>query len=169
LRPFRRDDAADVQRLANDRDIAAMTLNIPHPYGTDAAVSWISAHPAHFRRGEAATYAITLAASGELMGAIGLHFRDAHERAEMGYWIGKPYWNQGYTTEAAQALLAYGFEQRGLNRIQAAHLANNPASGRVMEKIGMEREGLARQYIKKWGRFYDMVFYAILREAYEAG
>ena len=77
----------------------------------------------------------------------------------MGYWIGKPYWNQGFGTEAALAILRYAFEQLGLNRVYAAHFRRNPASGRIMQKIGMTYEGRLRQHVKKWGDFEDMEYY----------
>ena len=77
-----------------------------------------------------------------------------------------PYWKQGYCTEAARAVLRYGFETRGLNRIGARHLARNPASGRVMQKLGMHYEGTRRQHVLKWGVFEDIVLYAILKSEY---
>ena len=92
-----------------------------------------------------------------------------HANAEMGYWIGKPYWNRGYGTEAAGGVLRYAFEQLGLNRVYAAHFRRNPASGRIMQKIGMTYEGCLRQHIKKWDTFEDMEYYGILRSEYLAG
>ena len=89
-------------------------------------------------------------------------------RAELGYWIGKPYWGQGYCTEAARATLDFGFEQLGLNRIFAHHFARNPASGRVMQKIGMTREGRLRQHVKKWDAFEDLELYGILKDHWAA-
>lgn len=91
-----------------------------------------------------------------------------HQRAEMGYWIGKPCWNRGYCSEAAEALLKYGFETLGLNRIFAHHMSSNPASGKVMQKIGMKREGFLRQHVRKWDVYEDLELYAILRSEYEA-
>ena len=73
-------------------------------------------------------------------------------------------WGQGYATEAARAVVAFGFEELGLNRIYAHHMVRNPASGRVLAKIGMEPEGLLRQRVKKWGLFEDVVPMALLRE-----
>jgi RimJ/RimL family protein N-acetyltransferase len=78
--------------------------------------------------------------------------------------VGKPYWNRGYATEAAAALLAFGFNELSLNRIYASYLARNPSSGRVMEKVGMLREGIVRQGTKKWEKYEDLVCYAILRD-----
>ncbi len=97
-----------------------------------------------------------------LVGAMGLDFAPEHARAELGYWVGRPSWGQGFASEAARELVRYGFEVLGLNRIQAHHMVRNPASGRVLEKCGMQKEGVVRQYLKKWGEFEDIVMYSIL-------
>ena len=81
----------------------------------------------------------------------------------MGYWIGKPFWGQDYCTKAARAMLDFGFGPWELNRIHAYHFVRNPASGRVMAKIGMQYEGLLRQHVIKWGQFEDLALYGILR------
>jgi RimJ/RimL family protein N-acetyltransferase len=107
-----------------------------------------------------------MSAEGTLLGSISLHISQQDARAEVGWWIGVPYWNRGYCTEAARALLGYGFETLDLNRIQGRHLARNPASGRVMIKIGMRYEGTMRQAVCKWGVFEDVVLYAILKSEY---
>ena len=85
----------------------------------------------------------------------------------MGYWVGKQYWNQGFCTEAASALLAYGFEELDLNRICATHLVRNPASGRVMEKLGMRKEGVLRDHFSKWDKYEDVVYFGILKREWE--
>ena len=167
LRPFTLADAPAVQRLAGDWAIADTTLNVPHPYEAGMAEQWISTHQAQYDQRQAVVFAIVLKASDDLVGAISLGINQHFERAEMGYWIGKPYWNQGYCTEAARALLRYGFTDLGLNRIYASYLARNPASGRVMEKIGMTYEGCFRQHVKRWDRFEDLKFYAMLKEDYK--
>lgn len=166
LRPFALTDAADVQRLAGAREIASTTLNIPHPYEDGMAERWILSHQPRFERGELVNFAITLGGDGTLIGAIGLMLNGQHQRGELGYWIGLPYWNQGYCTEAARAVLRYGFEVLGLNRIHASHYARNAASGRVMHKIGMVREGCRRQHVVKWGEFEDLICYGLVREEY---
>ena len=164
LRPFRLDDAPVVHELAGDRDIAATTMNIPHPYEPGMAGAWIAEHEPGYRDGTTATFAITLRDDAELVGAIGLRIDRNLGKAELGYWIGKPYWNNGYASEAAIAIIDFGFDALGLNRIHAAHLARNPASGRVMQKAGMVLEGTARQDAIKWGQYEDLVSYGILRE-----
>jgi [ribosomal protein S5]-alanine N-acetyltransferase len=80
----------------------------------------------------------------------------------MGYWIGVPYWGRGYCTEAAGALLAHAFGPLGLHRVHATHLTRNPASGRVMQKLGMRHEGRMREHFLKWGVFEDVERYGIL-------
>ena len=160
-------DAPAVQRLASDHDIAATTLSIPHPYPEDAAEQWIRTGVEAAERGELANFVITLTASGDLVGWIGLSINSDHDRAEMGYWIGKPYWGCGYATEAARAVLHYGFETVGLNRIVAHHMIHNPASGRILTKIGMQREGFMPQHIKKWDRYVDLIAYGITRRRYD--
>jgi len=167
LRPFDLSDAKDVQRLAGDIAIADTTLNIPHPYDDGDAERWISGHRDLFKKWEHAIFAITLRDTRKLAGAIGLHLEPRFDRAELGYWIGKPYWDNGYCSEAARRVVRFGFEELGLNRIHAHHISRNPASGRVMEHVGMELEGLMRQHVKKWDKYEDIVSYAILREDWE--
>jgi len=164
LRPPRAEDAADVQRLAGAEEVALNTLMIPHPYPDGVAEEWIASHEERFAKGEDLALAITLRETGELAGVIGLRFRPKHDGAEIGYWVGVPYWGRGYTTEAAQAMLRYGFEERGLKKIFGCHFARNPASGRVLQKIGMQYEGTLRAHTKKWGEYQDVVMYGMLRE-----
>ena len=167
LRGFAPEDARSAQRLAGDQRIAATTLHIPHPYPDGAAEGWIGTHETEFSSGEGVTWAVTLRESGELIGAVGLSINREHNRAELGYWIAVDHWNRGYGTEAAEAALRYGFEVRRLRRIEAEHFAGNPASGRLMRKIGMSHEGTLRQHLLKWGRFDDAERYGILREEFE--
>ena len=162
LRPFRTGDAAAVQRLAGHPDIASTTANIPHPYGDGVAEAWIATHADRFARDESAIFAITLASTGELMGSIGLEIRREHARAELGYWIGKPHWDQGYVTEAAREVVRFAFDDLGLRRVFAIHFVRNPASGRVMEKIGMVREGELRRHMVKDGLPEDVRIWGIV-------
>ncbi|UCD23720.1 MAG: GNAT family N-acetyltransferase [Gemmatimonadota bacterium] len=165
LRPFNLNDAARVRELAGDREVAATTANIPHPYEEGMAEEWIAGHAGSFESGKTVTLAIVLEPE-ELIGAVGLVLNELHRSAELGYWIGKPYWNQGYCTEAAQEMVRYGFEVLGLNRIQARYMTKNPASGRVMEKLGMSHEGVLRQSLTRFGTFEDAAMYSILHDEY---
>jgi RimJ/RimL family protein N-acetyltransferase len=168
LRPFVPADAPDVMRLAGDRDVASTTATIPHPYPNGMAEAWIASHGVKLEAGTDVVYAITLPREeGDtlLVGAIGL-ILDASERsAEMGYWIGKPYWGRGYATEAARGIIEYGFSVLGMARIHAHHMTRNPASGRVLEKAGMAFEREIAGAVVRSGRPEDVRVYAIARPA----
>jgi RimJ/RimL family protein N-acetyltransferase len=167
LRPFDPDDAAEVQRLAGDRLIADTTLRIPHPYQDGMAQEWISTHQPNFDQGKGVAFAITRKADGCLVGAIGLTDLVAGHQAELGYWIGHPYWNQGFCTEASGAVLRYAFSELSLIRVHCCHFSRNPASGRVMQKLGMKHEGSRMRHVKKWDKFEDLELYGILKEEWE--
>lgn len=163
LRPFELDDVPDVTRLAGDAEVASTTLNIPHPYAPEMAESWIRAHATWWGAGELANFAVTLRESGEVVGAIGLVLNTRHENAELGYWIGRPYWGRGYATEAARAVVEFGLDGLGLHRVHAHHFTRNPASGRVLLKVGMRYEGRLREHVRKGEAFEDVDTYGILR------
>ena len=168
LRPFTLDDAREVQRLAGAREVADTTLTIPHPYPDGAAEAWIATHAADWEARRMLHFAITPADVGEgvergVVGAISLAFASGHPRAELGYWIGVPYWGRGIATEAARAVVRHGFEQLGLERIFALHFVRNAASGRVLVKAGMQLEGRLRRHVRKGDAFEDADLYAVLR------
>ncbi len=117
LRSFELSDAPRVKELAGDKAIADTTLNIPHPYEDGMAEEWISTHQPKFEAGEAVNYAIILKSTQELIGAISLAINKGFNRAELGFWIGKEYWNKGYCTEAAKAMVECGFNKLDLPSI----------------------------------------------------
>lgn len=168
LRPFIADDAFDVERLAGMREIADTTLNIPHPYPHGGAAEWILTHGPAWNEGSNATFAIVDNATGRLAGAISLMIKPEHRRAELGYWIALHCWKRGYATEASQRLIDFGFEVLGLHRIEARHFLRNPASGRVLQKLGMQPEGVERDWAIKWDRFETVAVYSILEPEWRA-
>ena len=163
LRAFKLSDANDVQRLAGDRAIADTTANVPYPYADGIAEEWIATHQNVFEQKKGIIFAIELQATKELVGTIGLMKLSENHQAELGYWIGKPFWNQGYCTEAGFAALDYAFTDLNLIRVYARHLPRNPASGKVMQKLGMAYEGCQKQHAKKWDKFEDLDLYGILK------
>ena len=169
LRPFELADAKEVQGLAGDRSIADTTTSIPHPYEDGMAEEWISRHQGAFDQGKEVIFAIARKGDGALVGAISLMGVSPGHQAELGYWVGKPYWGQGFCTEAARVVLRYGFYSMGLKRIHACHFARNPASGRVMQKIGMRHEGCRRGHVKKWDALENLVLYGILITDWKGG
>ncbi len=160
-------DLPRVAVLANDVEIAANTLNIPYPYSEEDALTWLSLARQGFWRSEAFTFAIELKQTQEFIGAISLHVDQRFDRAEAGYWLGRPYWNQGIITEALAGVLRFGFEELKLNKIFATHFAYNTASGRVMVKNGMLKEGELVQHIKRNGHYHDLWCYGLTRSEYE--
>lgn len=142
LRCFGLSDAITVQSLAGNYSVSKSTLNIPHPYEDGMAEEWINSHEGIWESKKGIVYAIALRDSNELIGAISLLDVDGSQ-GEIGYWIGEPYWGKGYCTEAADALVEFSFEKLGLGTVYAEHLATNPASGKIMKKIGMRHIGSA--------------------------
>jgi RimJ/RimL family protein N-acetyltransferase len=163
LRPFRLEDAPEFERLIAPFEVTDGTLSFPHPVPEGWGMERINKMFQTFASGEHTEFAITSCQTEALLGEIGLSITARHCRGHLGYWLGVDHWGQGYATEAARAVLRYGFSTLGLHRIEAAHYPRNQASGRVLEKIGMQREGVLRNNYLKGDRFEDAVMYAILR------
>lgn len=166
LRAHEPGDAAQITKLCQDRLIAAHTLTLPHPYSFSHARSWIALSRAMFRDGKSADFVITH--KDKVVGIIGLSINALHARAEIGYWIGKPFRGAGFATEAAEAMLAYGFDTLKLDRIHSCHFAKNPQSGRVLQKIGLTHEGTQPRHVVRLGTWHDVEMYGISRTQWRA-
>jgi RimJ/RimL family protein N-acetyltransferase len=162
LRDFSESDIPELAPLVGAREVAETTLRIPHPYEEKHAREFLASTP----KENELRLAIRLRSDGCLIGGIGLHPQMEHQRAELGYWIGVPFWGNGYATEAAREVVRYGFENLKLHRIFAGHFEGNPASRAVLLKLGMKYEGCAQQSVIKWGKFIDVHIYALLRHQY---
>lgn len=165
LRPYSEADIAELLPLIGAREVAATTLRISHPYREQDAREFIGMA----EEPDKIWLATTLSADGRQIGGIGLRLEPQHHHAELGYWLGVPYWGKGYATEAAHEMLRYGFEDLGLHRIFAAHFKHNAASGRVLKKLGMRYEGCQREHLRKWDQFVDSELYGILRDEWDYG
>ena len=165
LRPWTLEDAPALQRIAAAKEIADGMVSLPHPYPDGGAAEWIASIP----EGGRLRFAVVRRADGVLVGSIGLTVEEEHWRAEVGYFVGVEHWGRGYATEALRGILELGFRELGLNRIFAHHFVRNPASGRVLEKAGLRREGLRRRHTFKDGEFLDSAVYALVRSEYEEG
>jgi ribosomal-protein-alanine N-acetyltransferase len=168
LRSFEFEDIPNMVRLAGAREIAATTAVIPHPYSEADARTFLAKAEEDLHAGVSMAFAVSLFPGRELCGGVGLHLAEAHKHAEIGYWIGVPFWGKGFATEAARAVVEFGFQKLRLRRIYAHHHAGNIGSQRVLEKIGMRHEGRSRQHIVKWGRFVDLENYGLLAEEFRA-
>jgi ribosomal-protein-alanine N-acetyltransferase len=160
LREFTEADIPELVPLIGAREVAATPLRIPHPYEEKHAREFFATVPKETEL----RLAIRLRGTGRLCGGIGLHPDTQHPRAELGYWIGVPFWGNGYATEAASAVIEYGFQQLKLQRIFASHFKGNESSGRVLQKIGMSHEGRVRHGVMKAGKLLDLETYAIVRD-----
>ena len=166
MRPLESDDIPHILKLASAAEIAENTF-VPHPYPPEAAAEFVSKTRERWHYDEGFTFAIIDTSSDAFVGAMGIHPKGEHHAAEVGYWIGKPFWGRGLATAALRRIIQFGFEQLGLNRIQAGHFRHNMASGRVMQKANMRYEGVQRQGMYHREQYKDVVYYAILREDYE--
>ena len=164
MRPYRDADIPELLPLIGTREVAATTLRIAHPYTEQDARDFFELAKAPGKL----WLAITLRTDGAQIGGIGLRIEPQHQHAELGYWLGVPYWGKGYATEASLEMLRYGFEELALHRIFATHFRHNSASGRILRKIGMRYEGCQREHLLKWGEFADSEMYGILRREWEA-
>jgi [ribosomal protein S5]-alanine N-acetyltransferase len=133
LRSLSPEDAHRIAMLGGDWDVARMTGRIPYPYSEDAALHWVSG----LAEGEVV---FGIDHQGELIGICGYSPKGSGS-ADIGYWIGKPYWGQGFATEAAAALMSYGFSKGSVKRFACCVFADNPGSARVAQKLGFKATG----------------------------
>lgn len=161
LRPLSREHKQAIIPLISERQVARNLLRVPHPYldhHFDEFLAKISTGDTD------AVFSIFVRDEDRLCGGMGLHLTPEHKRAELGYWLGHPYWGHGYATEAARAVMAFGFEKLQLNRIFASHFSGNDASGRVLQKLGMKPEGKLLKHVLRLGEYRDVLLYGLLRE-----
>jgi len=155
LRPFRRADASVFARLAGDWAVASMTSDIRYPLSEVQAVAWLK--PA---RGEVR---FAIEREGRLIGGVGF-YRRRSGAAELGFWLGRPWWGYGYATEASRAVIALGFSTRRLPGFSSAHFVDNRASARVLAKLGFEPVGRGTIICAARGHDVEAVTYWLDRE-----
>jgi RimJ/RimL family protein N-acetyltransferase len=163
VRPFRSDDAASIAVYANNRKVWRNLRDLmPHPYALADAERFIASmiddpRPAHF----------AIEVDGAAVGAIGLKLKQDVDRigAELGYWLGEPYWGRGILSEAVPAFTRWALAEFQLVRIEAIVFEWNPASARILEKAGFVREGTMRRSAIKDGQIIDRWLYAFVSEA----
>lgn len=157
LRKLTVDDVDALVRYANNKKISDYVLNIPHPYQEPDAVMRISYVHQGFKAGTRYVFAIILKEKNELIGEVGLHLDNRDKLAQLGYWIGEPFWGRGLATEAVAAAIKFAFEKLGLNLVFATCHVDNPASGKVLLNNGMIEKSMNGNVIQ----------YAMERQEYE--
>jgi RimJ/RimL family protein N-acetyltransferase len=161
VRPWRENDLQTLVRLANDLDVSRQLRDrFPHPYETahgHGFLHWVAQQPVE------SVWAIAL--DGSVVGGIGLELGQDVERvsAEIGYWLGRPFWGRGLATAALRAVTAHAFAHFDVTRIFAVPFDSNLASIRVLEKAGYVLEGRLRQSAIKYGEVLDQRIYAAYR------
>ena len=161
IRDYRTDDAESIALNANHRDIwMNLRDTFPHPYTLADAQEWITLVESLNPRTNFA-----LDVDGSAVGGIGLKMQDDVNRrsAEIGYWLGPPFWGRGIATEALRALTHYAFDNFDLCRIYAMVFAWNPASAKVLENAGYTLEARLKKSVQKDGKMTDSLLYAIVR------
>lgn len=161
LRPFRPGDEAPLVAIANDREIWRFVRDaFPHPYTLRDAERWIAYN---MQLVEPVNFGVI--ADDVLVGGVGLvpgHDVQRHS-AELGYWIGRRHWGRGIASAAVAQMVALAFGPLDFVRLHAGVFVHNPASVRVLEKSGFEREGTMRKWAVKDGAYVDAYAYACLR------
>ncbi|MGB3589007.1 MAG: GNAT family N-acetyltransferase [Tunicatimonas sp.] len=168
LRPFAPEDLTDVLALVQEKEVASTTLNIPHPCTETEINDWFQLQKCELEQGKGLRWAVCTTKTKKLVGAVKLATHPEYESAELGYWIGKPYWGQGYASGATQLVVDYAFSTLELNRIEAHAMVENIGSIQILRKLGMQEEGYHPQLVKKWGEFKDVKTYGLLREQWTA-
>ena len=162
LRPFREEDVPAITAELNDPEVVKTTHAMSYPFPEENVRRWISGMGASWEKGSSYVFAVTNRETGAMYGFICLVTEPRDFRAELGYAYGRNHWGKGIGTEACKAVIDFGFQVLDLHKIYARHFVSNPASGRVMQKSGMEYEGTQKSHDYKDGRFEDVASYGIL-------
>ena len=162
LNQFIEKDISFLVKYGDNINVARNTLNIPNPYTVKDAEDWIKMCKEDFLNKTRYSFAIRRKEDMHFIGGIGLTINKRFNHAELGYWIGEPFWNSGYATEAAGSVIAFGFETLGLHKIYATHILENPASGKVMQHIGMIKEAEMIDHSFRNGKYSTLIQYGII-------
>lgn len=168
LREFHAADAEDVFAIRGDYMVTRYNSGKAYER-IEQAADLIAAMARAYDDQDEIRWAITRYGSNEVIGVVGYNYwirRDA--RASIGYDLARVWWGHGLMTEAVSAIVRFGFERMHLNRIEADTDARNPASGRVLQKVGFVQEGLQREHFYDSGSYQDLVLFGLLRKDYLA-
>jgi len=136
LRKMQFEDMSFLVKYANNKKIADRIINIPHPYREPDAAFRMSFIVQGFKKKIRYVFAIALKENDEFIGEISLHLHKNIRNAELGYWLGEPFWNQGIMTEAIEAILQFGANKLELEQIYASCKTDNHASQQILLKNG---------------------------------
>jgi len=167
LRKLRMKDAKDLFEWTSDPDVARYVLWDAHTSLRDTR-AFLRYARSCYHHGAPASWGIELRDTGKVIGTIGvIWYSPENSSCEIGYSMSREYWNRGIMTEAARAVIDSLFRSLPLNRIEAQHDPRNPASGRVLLKCGMKKEGVLRQRLKNKGEMVDVALWSLLCEEHQ--
>ncbi len=167
LRPLELSDAGRIEQLVGDARVALMTASIPHPYPPGAGKEFVRDVHRDEQAGRSALWAIVPRGEEALIGTIALRIDTTDRVGDIGYWIGVPFWGQGYASEAATAVVRCAFETLKLAQVEGCHLVDNPASGRVMAKAGLRADGVIRKALGRWDENTELGVYRLTRQQWD--
>ncbi|TAE57791.1 MAG: N-acetyltransferase [Oscillatoriales cyanobacterium] len=169
LRKITLNDASDMFEYASNPEVSEYTMWSTHTSIEDTKY-FLKSLTKMYKRKELVDWGIVHKAEKKFIGTCGyVEWSMTHSRAEIGYALSARYWREGYMSEAVNAIIEFGFREMLLNRIVGRCEVNNIASARVMEKVGMQLEGILRQQLFVKGRYWDLKIYSILREEFFNG
>lgn len=173
LRPIAKKDAKDLLENLNNIKVSRYLLKVSYPYRLKDAKSWIDYcfKESKEKPRKAYDFAIELKAEKKQIGGIGLGNVDKFQgSAEVGYWLGEKYWNQGMASEALKTIMDFAFKRLNLRRLEAGVCVENKASARLLEKFGFKKEGLMMEAhrSKATGKIHSHYFYGLLKKNYKA-
>jgi ribosomal-protein-alanine N-acetyltransferase len=168
LRCFQPQDAIPMHELLSDPDVSGTLIDHIPTFTLKDAEQLAERSAEALRTGDGYLFAVIRKSNDTLVGSINLRLTPEQPRAELAYWFGRPYWWQGYATEAARHMVQFAFETLNLNRIYAYCLTRNKAAARVLEKVGLQYEGTMRQRVVKNNMPEDVAFYGMIRADYQS-
>lgn len=166
LRKFKSEDARDIMKILKHKEVAATTLMLPYPCNIKEANKIVDNYLNEQKHQNAMHWAIALKGGGKFMGSIRLVPNTTFNSAELGFWIGKEFWGNGYTFEAASEVIKFGFEELKLNRIEAHSMVENKSSIKLLEKLSFGQEGYHPDLVIKWKEYKDVMTFGLLRKNY---
>ncbi|WP_377890169.1 GNAT family N-acetyltransferase [Alkalihalobacillus sp. R86527] len=168
LRTFKEDDAARIQELANNKEVASI-IGLPHPYELAHAKEWIDIQPGLIQEGTEYPLAVYSKNHDAIIGTVCIRIDKKNNQGELGYWIGRPFWGKGYATEAVKRMIDFGFVELRLNKVWATAITRNEGSIKVLKNAGMEQEGILRENRFVLGTYEDAAMYGVLKREYDRG
>jgi 8-oxo-dGTP diphosphatase len=165
LRPYVRDDVPEITRLLNDAEMARFLMVIPHPFVEFDARTLVKAAWRRLTGGRGFDLLVTVKGGDRPVGSAGVGLHDEGRRGELGFWIGRDYWGQGYASEAARRMTAFATQTLGVRRLTGTVAADNDASLAVLGKLGFSETGRGEKRVPSTGEMREVIFFELRVDA----